>query len=501
MSGIRAHLDALSDAGDLARIDERTHWADTALAVAAEAARANGPAVLLSDAGGCARLLGGGYGGPDRLAVRSREPWSRIASALGLGYRAGYLDVLDALVAARRGGPTPEVRPAVATVAETDLRSLGLPAVHDTGVPTITLGIGAYATEPNESNDSDTRSSTDEFDVDAVEWFPVRGSIRGSNRLRLSVPTKVSQDLTTGSTFSLALGAPPAALVGALMRWTGETQVAGAPFIANAFCPVPVASPDIGPVPAESEVLVEVTVTESAATDETVHDPERTREPWEDVVSTATIEARTERIATRENPIVPFSPTGAPMADDRLLLSIVESARLYGRVNNYWGVSPVEWLSLPAEAGLGICLVASDILYAGFEWQLANTLFSFSRLFDKVVVLDTETPPMDLARAFDDIWVKAHPANDWEFSDSAAPAARAPHYRRDGSTGANVYVNAAWDPRWDEEYIAPRVTFETMYPADLRASVRAEWTEMGFEHGSEHEPRGWQDPVEGGDEA
>ncbi|WP_410767442.1 3-octaprenyl-4-hydroxybenzoate carboxy-lyase [Haloferax sp. DFSO60] len=500
MNNIRDHLGVLDGVGDLIRIDERTHWADTAFAVAAEAARENGPAVLLTDAGGHARLLAGGVGGPDRLTVRSREPWSRIAAALGLGYDAGYLDVLDALVAARRGGPKPEVTPPAATESKTDLRSLGLPAVHDPGVPAITLGVGAYTTELSETGGTADESVGEDVTVGSVEWFPVRGSIQGSNGLKLSVPAKVSTDLREGTTLSLALGTPPAALVGAIMRWTGETQVAGAPFIANAFGPVPVAATGIGPVPAESEVIVEAKVTDSSPIDNETQTPEKGREPWEYVVSTATIEARAERVLTREDPIVPFSPTGAPMADGRALLSMVESARLYGRVNNYWGVSPVEWLALPAEAGLGICLVASDILYAGFEWQLANTLFSFSRLFDKVVVLDTETPPMDLARAFDDIWVKAHPANDWEFSDSAAPAARAPYYRRDGSTGANVYVNAAWDPRWDEEYIAPRVTFETMYPEDLRTAVREEWDAMGFAHGSEHEPRGRQDSDTVGDD-
>jgi 4-hydroxy-3-polyprenylbenzoate decarboxylase len=111
-----------------------------------------------------------------------------------------------------------------------------------------------------------------------------------------------------------------------------------------------------------------------------------------------------------------------------------------------------------------------------------------------VVVLDTETPPMDLGRAFDDIWVKAHPANDWEFSDPEAPAAQAPHYRRDGATSANMYVDAAWDPRWDEEYIAPRVTFEATYPAEIREAVRTDWAELGFDNGPEH------DPTDGGDD-
>ncbi|MGQ4555373.1 3-octaprenyl-4-hydroxybenzoate carboxy-lyase [Halobellus sp. GM3] len=495
MSGLRTHLDALEAAGDVVEVGERTHWADTAAAVAGEAARANGPAVLLTETGGAARLAAGVFGGPDRLSVRARDPWSRVGLALGLGGGAGYLDVLDALVAARSGGPDPETAEPAATETVSDLRSLGLPAVGGADGPTVTL---ALATVPAASpDDADAAASTPPgTDVDAVQWLPACGSVHGSDRLRLTVPAEPVRDFEAGDALSVVLGPPPTALLGATMRWVGESHIAGAPRVASALGPVPVAPTAAGAVPAESEVIAEATVTAASA-------PPRAgsestggsaaggpSEPWEDAVATATLEARIDSVTAREDPVIPFSPVGAPMADGRVLLSIIESARLYGRVNNYWGVSPVEWLALPAEAGLGICLVASDILYAGFEWQLANTLFSFSRLFDKVFVLDTETAPMDLGRAFDDIWVKAHPANDWEFSDPEAPAAHAPRYRRDGSTGANVYVNAAWDPRWDEEYIAPRVTFETTYPRDIREAVRDRWTALGFEHGPEHEPGG-----------
>jgi 4-hydroxy-3-polyprenylbenzoate decarboxylase len=502
MTDFRAHLDSLRAADDLVEIDDRVHWADTAAAVAGEAARENGPAVLLEDAGGTARLVSGALGGPDQLAVRTREPWSRVGAALDLGFGADYLDVLDALVAARRGGPTPDTAAAAAAETEVDVRSLGLPAVGGADVPVVTLGLAAIpAVSADDGSDAGDSAGPP---VEQTHWLPVRGSIHGSDTLRLSVPSDPVQHVTDGTPITILLGAPPAALVGATMRWVGDSHVAGAPHVASALGSISVAPTPAGAVPATSEVLVEATVGDGTtgsdddpqAISGRVTDAESTSEPspagprapWEDAVATATFEARVETVRTREEPLIPFSPTGAPMSDGRTLLSIIESARLYGRVNNYWGVAPVEWLALPAEAGLGICLVASEILYAGFEWQLANTLFSFSRLFDKVVVLDTETAPMDLGRAFDDIWVKAHPANDWEFSDSEAPAATATHYRRDGSTGANVYVNAAWDPRWDEEYIAPRVTFETTYPEDLREAVRTDWMDLGFDNGPEHEP-------------
>jgi 4-hydroxy-3-polyprenylbenzoate decarboxylase len=496
VTDLRSHVDALEAADDLIAVTERVHWADTAVAVAGEAARANGPAVLLTDTSGSVRLVAGALGGPDRLAVRSREPWSRLGAALGLGFDAGYLDVLDALVAARGGGSAPDAADLAATESATDVRSLGLPVVGEPDVPAVTLGLAAIEGRTDDGSD-------DEVDADAVNWLPVRGSVHGSDGLRLSVPAKAVEHVTDGAALSLLLGAPPAALVGATMRWVGDSHIVGAPYVANALGPVPVAATAAGAVPAESEVLVGATVSgrSSEPRERAVDagdDVTAPRAPWEDVVATTTLEARVESVRTREDPLVPFSPIGAPMSDSRQLLSIIESARLYGRVNNYWGVAPVDWLALPAEAGLGVCLVASEILYAGFEWQLANTLFSFSRLFDKVVVLDTETEPMDLGRAFDDIWVKAHPANDWGFSDSEAPAARAPHYRRDGSTGANVYVNAAWDPRWDEEYIAPRVTFETTYPRDLREAIRSNWTDLGFDHGAAYEPGARTDDADEG---
>ena len=493
MTDLRTHLRRLADADDLVTIDERVHWADTAAAVAGEAARANGPAVRLPDTGGRATLIAGAFGGPDRLAVRSQEPWARIGAAVGVGHDAGYLDVIDAFVAARRDGATPDRVETPAATVDADLRSLGLPAVGGADVPTITLGIAALPAAaigraPADGADTPPRVAGDErADPEAVVWLPVRGSVHGSDGLRLSVPAPADH-VPPGTQVAIAVGAPPPALLGTTMRWLGESHVASAPAIADDLGPVPVAPTAAGAVPAASEVLIEATVSEPSPGWQSDSRPSGRSAPWERAVPTTTLNADVTRVLTRAEPVVPFTSADTPLSDGRHLLSVAESARLYGRVNNYWGVSPAEWLALPVEAGLGICLVAADVLYAGFEWQLANTLFSFSRLFDKVVVLDTETPPMDLGRAFDDVWVKAHPANDWEFSDPEAPAARAPYYRQDGTTGANMHVDAAWDPRWDEEYIAPRVTFEATYPEEIRAAVEDGWGELGFDHGPEHHP-------------
>lgn len=174
-------------------------------------------------------------------------------------------------------------------------------------------------------------------------------------------------------------------------------------------------------------------------------------------------------------------PLGTPLSDDEHLTAIVETARLRDRVNRYWPVAPIEWLLVPPATGLGVCVVATEMLYPGFEWQLANVLFVFSELFDKTLILDADTPPTDLGRVFDDMWTKSHPSHDWVSSEPTAPPAVAPRYNDRDATGARLYVNATWDPTWESESIAPRVSFETSYPDDVQATVLDNWEAYGFE--------------------
>jgi len=272
----------------------------------------------------------------------------------------------------------------------------------------------------------------------------------------------------------VAVGVPTAAAVAAHVAAAGGADWSGpAPQVAAGLGEVAV-TPTAPAVPAGAEVVVGGDAAAGAV-------PAGPTAAWENTLPTAGLSLSDATVRSRETPRLPVVPLGEPLAEDRHTAGLVEAARLYARVNGYWGVSPVEWVALPVEAGLGLCLVASELLYAGFEWQLANTLFAYASAFDKVVVLDADVPPEDLGRALDDIWVKAHPARDWTFGEPQAPAPRAPAYREDGTTGARLYVNAAWDPSWDEEYIAPQVSFETTYPEALRDAVVDRWERLGFE--------------------
>lgn len=456
MTGVRAHLERLEAAGDLLRVEESLHWADELPAVAVEAVEANGPSVLFESPPGHVTLASGVYSGPDRTRVHDRTPWRRLALGLGHDPDITYCDFLSEFAIPRGGVSPATVDDVMAEPVEVDLYALGLPAVGTQGPPAVSMGLLVVR------------------DDDGTRWAPARGTVRGGHRIRAVVPAAAADLGADRVEATIALGVPAAVLVAAIGRWTGATGVDRATALAGGLDAISVAQTDRGVLPADAEVLLHGTLWAGD------RPPAGPAEAWEVGMETTVVKFRVDEVATRGDPVIPFSPTGHPLADDRQLLSFAESARLFHRVNNYWGTSPVEWLALPAEAGLGICLVSSEILYAGFEWQLANTMFSFSDLFDKVLLLDTTVGPMDYGRAFDDLWVKAHPSHNWKFSEPDAPAAAVPAYRDADATGSRLYINATWDPTWDEEFIAPRVTYEGSYPDRVHAFVRDRWTEMGF---------------------
>lgn len=422
--------------------------------IAGEALRASGPALRFERESGV-DLASGVFSGPNLMRRRESKPWTRLSLGLGFDSDAEFVDLLETIAhlgpAGSAAGSTYTSQSA--SPSDADIQDLQFPQETDGMWPSVTLGLAAVGTG------------------EGSHWAPAHGSVVSTDTLRVRLPESVTELIDDNATITIALGVPPAAITAATaLAVTGQLD---APVRSCGVSEdVPAVPTNGGSVPAASEVVIETTVQDRTPEDRTAR-----REAWEFVTSSTALSLSVERVLTTDNPVVPFTPLGYPMADDTQLTGLAVAASLYHRVNNYWAISPVEWIMLPAEAELGICVVSSDILYPGFEWQLANILFSFSSLFDTVVIVDDDVPPTDFGRVLSDIWVKANPAQDWVFGDSNAPAARRPHYRQDGTTGSRLYVNAAWDPRWESTYIAPRVTFEESFPRSIRDTARAVWNE------------------------
>ncbi|WP_122088648.1 UbiD family decarboxylase [Halalkalicoccus subterraneus] len=458
MTTFRDHLQALESDGDLLMVNDRVHWDEEAAVVAAEALKGGCGALKFVSTPGKVNLASGVYAGHAQIASRHHQPWCRLKNSLNRD-GSDYIQLLKSL--SRRDtrkladvaveDPIATIDPSLAPT------SLGLPTIEPNGRQLITLG--SLAVEHD----------------GITSWAPVRGAIHRRSRLRLSIPKSFVEWCGDSRRTSVSLGVGAAPHVAALQGWTLDRTTPTVPEIAAALDGTAISDIDGRMVPTHAEVRIDGSIIDI---DDGVGGPVAI---WERGCEMAGITVEVETIATREDPVVPFVPLGEPLTDDLHLTALVEAAALYRRINGYWGVSPVSWIRLPVEGRLGLCLVSSEILYSGFEWQLANVLFSFSKYFDKVLILDEHTEPDDLARALDDMWVKAHPSNDWVFSEPNAPAASTPMYRSNGETGSRLYIDATWDPRWDEEYIAPRVTFENSYPQDVRKSACEKWAALELE--------------------
>ncbi|WP_247004205.1 UbiD family decarboxylase [Halosolutus gelatinilyticus] len=462
MTALRRHLERLRETDDLVSVTEHVHWDGAVAEVASEAIRHNCPVTLFENTSGAVRPVSGVYGGADQFASADQQPWQRITQALDLGAERSYIELIERLARWQSSAVDDRVtdKPAATVREGIDMYSLGLPT-DGNGTPLVSMGL--LVVEAN----------------GVTTWAPIRGRVQRSRTLRLAVPEAVTKWCSPSADVSVVFGVSAAALIAALQGWTQGQTTPTVPELAAGLTDVPVTTIDSRIVPTDAEVRIDGRM--SPVESEAVIDETKPKAAWELACETTTVDVDAEAIALREEPIVPFTPLGEPLTDDLHLMCLVETAKLFRRVNNYWGVSPVEWIQLPVEGQLGFCIVSSEILYAGFEWQLANTLFSFSDLFDKVLILDEQADPSNLARAIDDMWVKAHPANDWIFSEPNASSATAPLYRSDGSNGSRLYINATWDPRWDEEYIAPRVNFETSFSENVLESVADRWEELGLD--------------------
>ncbi|ELY46083.1 UbiD family decarboxylase [Natronorubrum sulfidifaciens] len=456
MTAFRTHLEFLRKTGDCCSLERPD--SPSPQVIASEALRADGPAVRLGTADGRIDLVSGVYGGVDQLRRQTRYPWTRLGIGLGVDRDPAYVDVLEKIATLGKRVDERDVTyvERAATTTDRTVRDLGFPTPPGETWPHVTLGVLSVGTD------------------EGTYWTPLHGTVIDSNTIRARIPETITDRFERGATVSIALGVPAEAL--AATQFLTITDRLSTPIEDRRVgSTVPVIPTTGGVVPSSSEVVLEAEIA-----DKQPDTRSEKRAFWEHLLEGTTLTLEVSSVFTRDDAVVPFTPLGVPLTDDLQLVSLALAARLYDRVNSYWGVSPVEWLLLPAAGRLGICVVSTEVLYAGFEWQLSNFLFSFADCFDTVVLVDEHASPRDLGQVLGDIWVKAHPARDWLFSGSDAPVARLPTYSREG-TGARLYIDATWDPRWDEAYIAPRVSLAESYPPTLRAAIRGSWAEFGFD--------------------
>lgn len=479
----RPFLEKLMEINELKTIDKEVDWNLEIAAISTKSFELGGPALhfkKVKDYPECS-MVTGFLAGPQLSHVshppfRGRKPWSRIAVAMGLDPTVLYTEFLDTYITRMnqpikpievKTGPCKEV---ILKGKDIDILKFPVPFLHKNDG-------GRYGSGIVIVKDPETGWQ---------HWGWYRWMVKDKNTLVGNFPEnsplkKIYEKYEAQNKpmpFCIVLGAEPITMVASMMSLTEGADVPGVAggLQLDPIELVPAETSDLI-VPASAEIVIEGEVPPKKRMEEGPYPNFYCYEP-----KTSQPIYKINTITHRKDPIFPFTVTAAKASDEMVIKSIVESAQLTFMCKA--AALPVSWVLLPIEARLGWCIVGATVAYKGFVFQLANYLFSWTNRFNKMLIVDgTYIPEYQFARAIIQDWlVKPRPrlGEGWLLYDNDAPVPLSVKYPVEKTT-SRLITNSTYDPLWPKEWIAPLVSFETVYPETLQEKVLKRYKELGFQ--------------------
>ena len=487
---LRDFIEELDEQGELNTIKKEVHWNIEAPALAAMSNRVGGPAIHFKNIKGYPEgysLLGSPYTGPGTLFPgRKRNFFTRIAIALDLDRDIGYEDLMETLIDRKlhpifptevSSGPCKEE---IYLGDDVDLFKFPFPYLHHGAG-------GRYGT-------CGTVIAEDP-DGDWQNWGAYRFMILEKDKLLINIrPSKYLFRQQLADIYQkyesrnepmpccITLGGEPAIFIGSAMTVPpniSEAEVIGG-LLQNPIELVKAETSNIM-VPANSEIVIE---------GEIIPGRKALEGPCAEIVKFS--EARLQpifqvkAITHRENPVLPFVVPGAKVDDTMAIRSVVASMELLYECTHVWH-RPVRWIMLPVECRLGLCVVSTRVPYRGYVGEHLNSLLERLKMlgwYDKVLVVQSDTPPLDLYRVFNDMAQKTDPIKDWVITDEVAPLGPIEMYsdaemRKKGLTSF-LLIDSTWPPEWPDDEVPVKLSFETCFPKEIQEKVLENWEAYGF---------------------
>jgi len=472
----RAFLQKLEEVGEMKRVKEPVHWNIEAGALGAMAINWDrGPALLLEnvvDYPGQA-LLGGLFTGPGTMRGRPdrRAFWSRLAVGLGLEKTIDYESFMEALLQ-RRNQPIPPLQVSTApckevvqTGKDVDLLQLPIPLIHEgDGGRYGTAGIVIARDLLSLWNN----------------WSINRWMVRDRDSLVLNIlpdtdlATIYSRYQVAGEAMPccIAIGAPAAAYLASatsLPTGVGEAEVAGG----LGLEPIQLVKAKTNDllVPADAEVVIEGEVSLERDIEGPCPEFVRVSEPSLKPVF------KVKAITRRRDTIMPFVVEGIKISDSMALRSIAISMEL---MNDWRRTMPpnmrLRWLGLPPELRLGLVIAAVYPTHVGHNYRAIYFLLARKKKawFDKVLLVDSDIPPMNLTEVYLDFAQKLRPwkGQGWWLEEMEYPLSPAAAWANDDElargVGKVLVMDACFPESWSRDDIKVKVSFETCFPEEVK---------------------------------
>lgn len=186
-------------------------------------------------------------------------------------------------------------------------------------------------------------------------------------------------------------------------------------------------------------------------------------------------------ITHRNNPILTFSNPGFPPCDDRML-SITESVAAEKALIRR-GV-PITKAYVPPEGALHLVIIGLKKLNAADADSIKNIIQPVFTL-SKIIIVDEDVDVFNLNEVFHAFATKCHPGKGIRTGDSFCMPLTpypTPEDRR-ANRQTRAIFDATWPADWSvESDIPPRVSFNEVYPEDVKEKVLKNWKSYGFKN-------------------
>lgn len=477
MIDLKDFLEELAEEGELLVVEEEMDCNLEVASLAAMSNRTGGQAIHFKNLKGYPEefsIVTNILTGPGHNYPHKRTMWGRMALAMEMDPNIEYESMIASMID-RYNNPIMPMKVAsgsckevISSGEEVDLFKYPFPYIHkeDGG----RYGMGALVTKDPDS-----------------EWQNLgfyRFMIKDHNKIvadflsepALSSDTKqiYNKYRERGEPMPIAfvLGGPPSLIIAAAMKVpSGESELA----IAGGLNLDPInlvkAHSNELLVPADAEMIIEGVLYPESMTEE---GPYGSIKGYTKAVQRPLIEVTA--ITHCKNPVIPIVVDGTKVSDTQAIISMTESARLMKGCQE--DQLPVRWVQIPADWNLGIAMASIFNMANGMVFRVARFLCFESNLFDKVFVVDSDLHPTSLDNALNDLVHKCHPIRGEHLMDGFPPAVM-PNYG-EGEPGKGyprAYYDLCWPAWWKPEEKATAITFESVFPEDIKEKVLKRWKE------------------------
>lgn len=191
-----------------------------------------------------------------------------------------------------------------------------------------------------------------------------------------------------------------------------------------------------------------------------------------------------QAITHRKNPILTMSNMGIPIDDWDIVSSLGFSVAITQELKRK-GFPIRDVAYIVPQCSVNLLVVSTKVPYAGIARQIAAAVWSdkSGMTTPYIIVCDEDVDPTNLDQVLHALSFKCHPLNGImnmaNMPGNPLLPFSTPHERMH-HIGHNCLFDCTWPVDWPKESIPKKVSFDNIYPEEIKERVLSKWSQYGF---------------------